>query len=234
MADRRAQRDAVEAAIGYRFSDAALLERALTHSSLAADGEKDLERLEFLGDRVLGLLTAEALWRRYPEMSEGELAPRLNQLVRKETCADAARYFNLGAALRLSPGEEKNGGRNRTAILGDVMEALLGAAYADGGLSAAKGVYDAYWGERFDAIADAHRDPKTSLQEWAQAEGHGTPRYDDVGRKGPDHAPTFTVEVAVGRLAAERAQGPSKRDAQAEAARKVLIREGVWEPAARG
>jgi ribonuclease-3 len=218
----------VEEAVGHRFSDRALLQRALTHSSVSNDTGHDLERLEFLGDRVLGLLTAEALWKRYPDLAEGELAPRLNQLVRKETCADAARHFNLGAALTLSSGEENNGGRDRTAILGDAMEALLGALYIDGGLNAAHKAWDAFWGERFDAIAAEHRDPKTALQEWAQAHGHGTPTYKDIDRDGPDHAPCFTVEVQLKNLAAERAQGTSKREAQASAALLLLKREGIW------
>ena len=218
----------VASATGHTFADPELLKRAMTHSSVASENVRDLERLEFLGDRVLGLLTAEALWRRYPDMSEGELAPRLNQLVRKETCADAARYFDLGPALTMSAGEENNGGRDRDAILGDAMESLLGALYVDGGLEAARQVWDQFWGERLEAIAAGHRDPKTSLQEWAQAEGHGTPSYVDVGRTGPDHAPRFTVEVRAGKLAPEQGKGSSKRDAQADAALTILKREGVW------
>ncbi|MCQ8185041.1 ribonuclease III [Parvularcula maris] len=218
----------VEKACGHSFKNRDLLKRALTHSSVSSENAADLERLEFLGDRVLGLLTAEALWRRYPEMSEGELAPRLNQLVRKETCAEAARFFDLGNALTMSAGEENNGGRDRDAILGDVMEALLGALYVDGGLEKARAAYDLFWGERFDAIAAEHRDAKTELQEWAQSAGHGTPSYADVDRTGPDHAPEFTVEVRVGKLRPEQAKGCSKRDAQTEAALVLLRREGVW------
>ncbi|MEO1040986.1 MAG: ribonuclease III [Pseudomonadota bacterium] len=228
MARRKASLSSVEAAVGHVFKDQDLLSRAMTHSSVSADTGRDLERLEFLGDRVLGLLTAEELWRRYPYMAEGDLAPRLNQLVRKETCADAARHFGLGPALRMSSGEENNGGRDRDAILGDACEALLGALYIDGGLPAAKSAYDLYWGERFDAIACQHKDPKTELQEWAQAEGYGTPVYQDVARDGPDHAPTFTVEVKAGKLLSEQGKGSSKRDAQAAAALKLLKREGVW------
>ncbi|MFC3303438.1 ribonuclease III [Parvularcula lutaonensis] len=228
MTKRRASLDSVEEAVGHSFARRELLERAMTHSSVSSDNVKDLERLEFLGDRVLGLLTAENLWRRYPDMSEGELAPRLNQLVRKETCADAARHFNLGPALKMSAGEENNGGRDRDAILGDAMEALLGALYIDGGLEAAERVYDMYWGKHFDAIADQHLDAKTAFQEWSQAHGHGTPSYADIKRRGPDHAPCFTVEVRAGKLKPEQAEGSSKRDAQTAAARKMLVREGVW------
>jgi ribonuclease-3 len=218
----------VEKACGHSFSNRDLLKRSLTHSSVSSENAADLERLEFLGDRVLGLLTAEALWQRYPDMSEGELAPRLNQLVRKETCAEAARFFGLGEALTMSAGEENNGGRDRDAILGDVMEALLGAVYLDGGLEKARDTYDMFWGERFDGIAAEHRDAKTELQEWAQSAGHGTPSYVDVDRTGPDHAPEFTVEVRVGKLKPEQAKGCSKRDAQTEAALILLRRERVW------
>ncbi len=220
----------VEAAIGHSFDRRGLLERALTHSSLSNDGSgvRDLERLEFLGDRVLGLLTAEELWRRYPEMEEGQMAPRLNALVRKETCADAARHWNLGEAVRLAKGEENNGGRDRDSVLGDACEALLGALYVDGGLEAARKAYDTYWGARFEELAAEHREAKTALQEWAQDRGHGTPRYADIDRSGPDHSPVFTVEVEAGKLDPTRASGPSKRAAQTEAARLMLVREGVW------
>ena len=132
------------------------------------------------------------------------------------------------SAMKMSSGEENNGGRDRDAILGDAMEALLGALYIDGGLKAAERVFDKFWGERFDAIAAEHLDAKTAFQEWAQANGHGTPSYVDIDRKGPDHAPRFTVEVRAGKLKPEQAEGSSKRDAQTEAARLVLIREKVW------
>jgi len=228
MSRREAKLASVEEATGYTFKNRDLLKRAMTHSSLSSDNVIDLERLEFLGDRVLGLLTAEALWRRYPHLHEGELAPRLNQLVRKETCADAARHFGLGPAIRMSTGEERNGGRDRNSVLGDAMESLLGALYIDGGLAAANAVYEQYWGAHFDEIADQHRDAKTAFQEWAQAEGHGTPSYRDVDRAGPDHAPVFTIEVRAGSLAPAQASGTSKRDAQSAAAREILVREKVW------
>ncbi|WOI54258.1 ribonuclease III [Parvularcula sp. LCG005] len=226
-ADTREAR-AVEEALGHEFKDRSLLARALTHASLAGSGVRDLERLEFLGDRVLGLMTAEALWRRYPNMSEGELAPRLNALVRKETCAEAARFWNVGQALHLSTGEERAGGREKDAILGDACEALLGALYIDGGLAAAERAYEPFWGERFDDLSADHRDAKTALQEWAQEFGHGTPIYKDIARDGPDHAPVFTVSVSVHDLEPERAKGTNKRDAQMKAAEAMLRREGVW------
>ena len=228
-------RATVEAALGHRFARRDLFERALTHASFSGGKAevRDLERLEFLGDRVLGLLTAEELWRRYPDLDEGDLAPRLNALVRKETCAAAARAWGVGPALRLSKGEEKNGGRDRDGVLGDACEALLGALYVDGGLEAARAAYDTFWMDRFDDIAGGHEEPKTVLQEWAQEHGHGTPRYETLARRGPDHAPLFTVRVAAGDLAPTEAEGTSKQAAQTEAATKLLLREGVWKDGPR-
>jgi ribonuclease-3 len=221
---------AVEEAVGHSFDDRSLLVRALTHASLSGDGVRDLERLEFLGDRVLGLLTAEVLWRRYPNLSEGDLAPRLNAMVRKETCAEAARSWKLGPALRMSRGEERAGGRDKDAILGDACEALLGALYIDGGLEAARKAYDRFWLAQFDELSTQTIDPKTALQEWAQEKGYGTPRYNDIDREGPDHAPRFTVAVEVNGLKPEHATGSNKRVAQMRAARKMLEREDVWTP----
>ncbi|ADM09734.1 ribonuclease III [Parvularcula bermudensis HTCC2503] len=219
---------AVEAAVGHRFDDRSLLARALTHASVSQDGLKDLERLEFLGDRVLGLLAADLLWRRFPDMAEGELAPRLNALVRRETCADAARHWKLGEAVRMSAGEERTGGRNKDAILGDACESLLGAIYIDGGLGAAKTAFETYWTPRVEELIDDHADAKTALQEWAQEKGLGTPSYRDIDRDGPDHAPIFTVAVVVQGLESAEARGPNKRSAQMQAARSILVREGVW------
>lgn len=220
--------DAVQSRVGHQFADESLLHRALTHSSLSTgSGIGDLERLEFLGDRVLGLLTADALWRRFPDQPEGELAPRLNALVRKETCANAAVAFGLNAAIRLSPHEEEAGGRKKTTILGDVCEAFLGALYIDGGLDAAGRAYDLYWIENFDRLWQAHRDAKTALQEWSQDKGRGTPSYKTKKTDGPAHAPGFLVEVSIEGGKAE-GEGSSKRSAQSAAAAALLIKEGVW------
>ncbi|MBI1392675.1 MAG: ribonuclease III [Alphaproteobacteria bacterium] len=219
---------AVEARIGRAFSDGELFRRALTHSSLAADSSLgDLERLEFLGDRVLGLLTAEALWRRHPSMTEGELAPRLNALVRKETCAKAALALGLDRAMRLSPHEEEAGGRRKTSILGDVCEAFLGALYIDGGLDAARRAYDVYWTPNLDQLYRAHRDAKTALQEWSQERGRGTPKYETLRADGPAHSPGFAVRAVIDGASAE-GEGASKRAAQSAAAAALLIQEGVW------
>lgn len=220
---------ALETLIGHRFADATLLERALTHSSLSAGGKvRDLERLEFLGDRVLGLLTAEALWRRHPDHTEGELAPLFNALVMKETCAKAALAYGLDALLRMSPHEDEAGGRQKKAILGDVCEAFLGALYIDGGLEAARRAYDLFWMKNLDALSKSHRDAKTTLQEWSQERKKGAPRYVVVSSGGPAHAPAFEIEVTVAGYSPTRGAGRSKREAQMAAATALLIREKVW------
>jgi ribonuclease-3 len=222
---------ALEERLGYRFADQSLLARALTHSSLSGgkDDVRDLERLEFLGDRVLGLLTAEELWRLYPDYEEGLLAPRLNALVRKETCAKAAVFFELGDHIRMSSWEADAGGRKKKAILGDAMEALLGALYIDGGLEAARGVYSQFWTPRLEELSKFHRDAKTALQEWTQRKKLGTPDYDVLEADGPDHAPAFKVEVRVKGNASATGEGPSKRAAQMAAAKAFLMREGIWD-----
>ena len=219
----------LQSRVGHSFSDAQRLVRALTHSSLAVSSDiGDLERLEFLGDRVLGLLTAEALWRRYPAMEEGELAPRLNALVRKETCAQAAIAFGLDSLILMSPHEEEAGGRRKKAILGDVCEAFLGALYIDGGLAAARGAFDLYWTPNLDRLYKDHRDAKTALQEWSPDRGVGAPTYETVSAEGPAHAPAFVVEAALPGFEPARGEGSSKREAQMRAARAMLVREGVW------
>ena len=221
---------ALEKRIGYTFTDQSLLTRALTHSSLSG-GERvvrDLERLEFLGDRVLGLLTAEILWRNYPDYDEGDMAPRLNALVRKETCAKAALYFGVDHYIRMSEWEAQSGGRKKKAILGDVMEALLGALYIDGGLLAARELYDQFWKPNLEDLSKLHKDPKTALQEWSQNKKLGTPDYDVLESEGPAHAPAFTVAVKIKGKKPAEGQGRSKREAQMEAARNFLVREGVW------
>ena len=220
----------LERRLDHEFGDKSLLERALTHSSLSGgkDTVRDLERLEFLGDRVLGLLTAEILWRNFPHYDEGEMAPRLNALVRKETCAKAARHFGLDDFILMSAWEEDSGGRSKTAILGDVMEALLGALYIDGGLGAARGVFDQFWTPNLQALSKHHRDAKSELQEWSQAKKLGPPEYGVLETDGPDHAPAFRIEVRVKGFAPAEGAGRSERQAQTDAARAFLVREGVW------
>ncbi len=220
----------IEKRLGYQFVDASLLKRALTHSSLSGANKTvyDLERLEFLGDRVLGLLTAEELWRRYPNFEEGDLAPRLNELVRKETCAKAALFFEVDTYMLLSEWEEQSGGRQKKAILGDVMEALLGAIYIDGGLEASRGVYDLFWTPNIEDLSKSHKDPKTTLQEWTQNKKLGTPHYEVVQSEGPAHAPAFKIEVQVKGFDPATGEGKSKRAAQMDAAKIFLAREKIW------
>ncbi|MEZ5922042.1 MAG: ribonuclease III [Parvularculaceae bacterium] len=220
---------ALQERIGWTFKEPQLLKRALTHSSLAASSKiGDLERLEFLGDRVLGILTAEELWRRFPKMREGDLAPRFNALVRKETCAKAALAFGLDEVIRMSAQEEESGGRKKKAILGDVCEAFLGALYIDGGLEAARKAFDFYWLPNLEQLSKRHRDAKTTLQEWSQERGLGAPKYEVVDSQGPAHAPAFTIDVHVKGHKSVRAEGQSKRAAQMAAAAAFLVREKVW------
>ncbi len=210
--------------LGHRFADRGLLEEALTHPSAASPARPDNQRLEFLGDRVLGLAVAEALVAAYPEEAEGGLAPRLNALVRRETLAEIAGEIGLGAHLRLGRSESLSGGRRKAAILADAMEAVIAAIYLDGGFSAARDAVLRLWGRRILSGAAPPLDAKTRLQEWAQARGLGPPGYRLVARTGPDHAPAFTVaaELASGEAAEGRA--PSKKQAEQAAAAALLAR----------
>jgi ribonuclease-3 len=213
---------AAAARIGHPFARPALLIEALTHPSTAAGA--DNQRLEFLGDRVLGLVIAEALLADDPEAEEGRLAPRLNALVRKETCAEVAAGLDLGAALRMGRSEALSGGRRKTALLGDAMEAVIAAVYLDGGLDAARALILRHWGDRIAAAETNARDAKTALQEWAQARGLRPPVYHDLAREGPDHAPVFSVEARLDDGRAARARAASKRAAQQRAADALLAR----------
>jgi ribonuclease-3 len=234
---RRRKRAAtvLEERVGYRFADAAMLEIALTHISAlkgARNRAGSYQRLEFLGDHVLGLVISDMLYRAFPKADEGELSRRLADLVRKETCAEIARNIDLGAAIRVGASENNAGARTRLAILADVCEALIGAVYLDGGYKAAEELVDRLWQERLRATGQPLRDPKTVLQEWAQARGLPTPAYREVARSGPDHNPEFRVAVQLPALAPAEGQGRSKRAAEQAAAAAMLAREGV-EPARR-
>jgi ribonuclease-3 len=213
---------AAEARIGHAFTRPELLVEALTHASMATT--TDNQRLEFLGDRVLGLVIAEALLREDAAATEGELAPRLNALVRKETCAEVAAELDLGPALRLGRSEMLTGGRRKTALLGDAMEAVIAAVYLDGGLEAARALIARAWGERIARVERVVRDAKTTLQEWAQARGLAPPVYLDLDRQGPDHAPVFSVEARLGDGRAAEGRAASKRAAQQAAAEALLTR----------
>ncbi len=220
----------LETTISYRFGDPALLERALTHISAlkGAQGRTaSYQRLEFLGDHVLGLAVSDMLFRTFPKANEGELSRRLADLVRQESCADVARAIDLGASIRLGASEANSGGRKRVAILADVCEALIGAIFLDGGYKAAADFVERFWAERMRTPSRPLRDPKTLLQEWAQAKGLPTPSYKEVERTGPHHNPEFRVAVTLPDREPAEGKGRSKRAAEQAAAQAMLAREGV-------
>ncbi|WP_037311123.1 ribonuclease III [Ruegeria halocynthiae] len=212
--------------LGYEFADPELLVRALTHGSVSSTTRPDNQRLEFLGDRVLGLVMATALLEADKKASEGQLAPRFNALVRKEACADVARQIDLGAVLKLGRSEMLSGGRRKQALLGDAMEAVIAAIYRDAGFEAAGDVILALWGDRIHTVEDDARDAKTALQEWAQARGQKPPSYVEVKRSGPDHAPIFTIAARLQDGTEAQATAGSKRQAEQAAARAMLDRLG--------
>ncbi|MDA7425099.1 ribonuclease III [Thalassococcus lentus] len=217
-----AELKALEGRLGYSFNRPDLLRRAVTHSSMSGPGREDNQRLEFLGDRVLGLVMAEALLDEDRQASEGTLAPRFNALVRKEACADVAREIDLGAALKLGRSEQMSGGRRKMALLGDAMEAVIAAVYLDGGFDEARAFVLRHWGQRIDTVEDDAKDPKTALQEWAQARGHQPPRYVLAERTGPDHAPVFTIRAELGTGQSAQATAGNKRQAEQAAAKALL------------
>lgn len=210
---------AFSARLGHEFTQPELLSRALTHGSIASATRPDNQRLEFLGDRVLGLVMADALFAADRGATEGQLAPRFNALVRGETCAEVARDIGLGDVLKLGRSERLSGGRRKEALLADAMEAVLAAVYLDAGLEAARAVILRLWADRLETVEDDARDAKTALQEWAQAKGMPPPVYEMTGREGPDHAPVFdiTVRLADGRIASARGAGTKRAIEQAAA-----------------
>jgi ribonuclease-3 len=220
---------ALERAIGYHFRNSAILDNALTHVSALGGGSRtgSYQRLEFLGDHVLGLVISDMLYRAFPRADEGELSRRLADLVRRETCAEVARAIDLGAAIRLGASEASAGGRVRTAILADACEALIGAVFIDGGYAEAAAMIERLWGERMRIPARPLRDPKTLLQEWAQARGLPTPVYREIARTGPQHSPEFRIAVALPNREQAEGLGSSKRAAEQAAAAAMLAREGV-------
>lgn len=215
----------LETALGYKFKSQELLERALTHSSVRGNDAKraDNERLEFIGDRVLGLAIAETLHHAHPGSNEGDMARRYNRLVRGEACARIARQLDLGRHLILSASETENGGRDKDNILADAIEAVLGAVFLDGGFVKAREVIARIWGAGDGPkTATVAADPKSALQEWAQGRGLALPRYVSLERSGPDHAPLFRTEVRVTGVNAAQGSGPSKRAAEQAAASAML------------
>jgi ribonuclease-3 len=226
----------LEAALGYSFKGRELRTCALTHASVRSNtaGRTDNERLEFLGDRVLGLAIAEMLIEAFPSMAEGDLARRFNRLVNGATCASVARAIGLGAYLILSDSEAESGGREKGTILADAIEAVLGAVFVEAGFDAARAVVRKLWMERLAVLPDVSHDAKSALQEWAQGLGLSLPIYVEIERSGPDHAPRFRAEVRIlGRKPAQ-GEGASKRAAEQSAAMALLAREGVWRSPADG
>lgn len=216
--------EGLQPALGHRFQRIDLLAEALTHPSAAGPARPDNQRLEFLGDRVLGLVIAEVLMEALPGEAEGRLAPRLNALVRRETLAEVANELGLGAHLVLGRSENTSGGRRKKAILADATEALIAALYLDGGLEAARAFVTRHWAHRITATQEAPIDAKTRLQEWAQARGLPPPDYSLVARRGPDHAPDFTVAVTLSDGTTDEGLASTKKAAEQMAAEAMLSR----------
>jgi ribonuclease-3 len=230
MMRQEASPQSLESRIGYGFQDKALLALALTHVSAVGGSRsrvKSYQRLEFLGDRVLGLTIAALLYERFPAADEGDLSKRLTELVRRESCAALAESWSLAEYIRLGPSEMQSGGRQNPAILGDVAEALIGAVFLDGGYEAASRLITAAVGERLRSPHRPRPDAKTALQEWAQAKGLPPPSYAISSREGPDHSPLFRVSVAVEGHGQAQGLGRSKRTAEQAAADAMLHELGI-------
>jgi ribonuclease-3 len=224
----KAELAALEDRLGHRFRDRELMARALTHLSAPAAGGQgrgqSYQRLEFLGDRVLGVVIAHMLYDAYPQASEGELSMRLAKLVRRETCAAVAQEWDVGPHVVMGQGEARAGGRKKAAILSDVCESLIGAVHLDGGFEAARALVVRSWQARMDAEIEPERDAKTAVQEWAQARALAAPRYVEVARSGPAHAPHFIMHVVLDGYEPETGEASSKRAAEQAAAQAFLTR----------
>ncbi len=219
--------DDLPSVLGHRFGNPNLLDEALTHPSVERPPGKargDYERLEFLGDRVLGVVIADLLLHLYPDSDAGALALRFNALVRRESLAEVAEKIGLGAHIRMSKSEHNAGGRRKPAILADVCEAVIGALYVDGGLEPAAGFIRRNWDPLAERVARAPKDAKTALQEWAHARGLEAPVYAVVGKAGPDHDTVFSVEVHLKGRKPAKGEGRSKRVAEQGAAEAMLKR----------
>ncbi|WP_429115475.1 ribonuclease III [Ensifer sp. KUDG1] len=224
----------LEAVIGYQFAEKERLDRALTHSSARSAKGSNYQRLEFLGDRVLGLCVAELLFQTFRDANEGELSVRLNQLVSAESCAKVADDLELHQFIRTGSDVKKITGKAMMNVRADVVESLIAAIYLDGGLEAARGFVLRHWKDRAVRADGARRDAKTELQEWAHAKFGTAPAYRTDERSGPDHDPRFTVTVEVTGVAPETGTDRSKRGAEQVAATKLLEREGVWRKSSAG
>ena len=209
----------LEATLGHRPANLALFERALTHASL---GEGNYERLEFLGDRVLGVVIGDWLYGLFPDEPEGKLSRRLNVLVSGDTCAAIARTLGVAPHLRLGKQALADGAFDSDNILGDVVESLIGALWLDGGLAAAKAFIHEAWADRVDSRGTAPKHPKSALQEWAAANNRKAPAYELLGRSGPHHAPRFVVKVSIRGVGEAEAEALNKQDAETAAAEALL------------
>jgi ribonuclease III len=217
--------DELETVLGHRFKDRAVLMSALSHSSLTRrGGGQGFDRMEFLGDRVVGLILADLLLERHPDDGEGDIARRHARLVNRDSLARIARDIHLGQYLRLSAGEVQSGGSDNPAVLADAFEAVVAALYRDGGLDAARAFLTTRVAELMSEVTVPPRDAKTALQEWAQARGLALPAYRLVKMSGPAHKPRIAVEVQIDGLPAEAAEGASKREAEQAAAAALLKR----------
>lgn len=220
----------LEVKLGYIFQNRDLLARALTHASMGEGVRRlrDNETLEFLGDRVLGLMIAEKLLAARPKASEGELSKLFHHLVSREACADVARRLGIGPALRLALGEQRQGGRENATILGDACEALIAAVYLDSGFTKVCDLFGPLWDHMIAEGPDTRRhNPKSALQEWAAAKLKLVPVYEVIGKDGPDHAPVFTVQVRVGDHVPRIGTGRSQKEAEKAAATLMLQKEGL-------
>lgn len=227
MAARHCEIGPLELSIGHKFKNPDLAHLALTHVSAASSRHETYQRLEFLGDRVLGLVVAEMLCAAFPLAEEGELSRRLADLVRRESCAEVALEWGAEGFVRLGDGERQAGASNKAAILSDICESLIGAVFLDAGYESAKFVVARAFEPRMRSPRRPLRDPKTALQEWAQARGLEAPLYHEVARSGPHHAPEFTMSVKVAGYLPAQAKGLSKRGAEQAAAAGFMAREGI-------
>lgn len=210
----------IQECLDYTFNNKELLERALTHSSTGS--ATNYERLEFLGDRVVGLVIAHILWETFTDEAEGDLAKRHAALVQGKMLAKVARLMNLGKAMQLSDAERAAGGAENDNILADGVEGVIGALYVDGGLDPCAKAIKRLWGNSIHIMKAPPQDPKTALQEWAQARTLPLPVYELVGKEGPDHAPTFEIKVTVEGYPPWACKGTSRRNAEKEAAAMLL------------
>lgn len=220
----------LETRLGYKFANYADIERALTHSSVRKNSADNFhyERLEFLGDRVLGLVVAGMIFDHFPEANEGELSLRLNSLVNGKTLANISDELCLHEFIRTGSDLKELTGKRMRNVRADVLEAVIASIFLDGGLKASEEFIDRFWGTRLYDDAAARRDSKTELQEWSHANRLGTPKYKEKSRSGPDHDPVFTVNVYIDNKTSTEGTGSSKRVAEQDAARQMLLQEGVW------